>query len=166
MVWHSWTTDYKFIVVMSLINFGCVVVENSPCQSTLQLHMELRKYRMWFLSPLVLLVMTVFFMSQLQIPWSGKWFNIFIGTDGFGAFTTYTKVLWALRPSLGKSYQNKKGNKTVEIWQCVSGKICAKWNTTASLWSWYCLANNMWISCTVYFHLRDRSLKYFVFSLS
>lgn len=139
MLGRSWTM-YKFsevsliLIMWSILRFRrwampwiCSDCRQSPLCGTICIrvwNMELCKYRMWFLPPLVLLVMTIFLVSQLQLPWSAKWLNISIGTDEFGALNTYTKVLWVpwsgrigacLRPSLGKSYWNKKGTKAVKI---------------------------------------------------
>lgn len=72
----------------------------------------------------------------------------------------------SLRPLPGKSYQTKKKNSTEEIGQWLCGKICAERNTSASFFSWYCLANTVWISWNVYFPLHGWSWNYIVFSLS
>lgn len=170
------------LIVWSILRFKrqvmpwmCSDCRQPPLRSPLP-HMELCKYRMWFLPPLVLLVVTIFFISQCQLPWSVKWLNISIGTDEFGAFTTCTKFFVfpelvelgsCLRPLFGKSYWSKKGNKTVKIWLCVTEMVSSV--QTGTLQNYFIsdsLATTVWIICNKYLILHDKICKYCTFTLS
>lgn len=136
--------------------------------------MELCKYRLWFLPPVVLQVRMITLVSQIHLSWGVSWFSISIGTDGFSPHALkFFEISWlvelgdCLRHLLGKSYKKKeKKNSTEEIGQWICGKICAERNTSASFCSWYCLANTVQINWNMYFPLYDWNWNYIVFSLS